>query len=340
MTIPNKVLVVNSFNVKPGTRQGETALAVGQLVALNGETGAIVTAAEAAALPKIQFGVVKRLAVSTGDASTSTPAYIVKTKAFKRSDIEKVSAIEYSAPVEDEYEIDFTGIKAATTINPLAVAHVNLTFSLDARNVKKEEAYVIRLAGLDTDGDVSDEFARIITANRESWATVTSSGGVLTITAKTAVDNMPNAKAVNSPFPYSQTKMAATAYHKDNESVLSSYSTAGIDVDHTAIANPGINNAYLIRDAERAAAGYDSAHFFHVYPNQAPVSGLTLVTGTNDVDATVEYDCVSLALDIKYKAADTNYTKSTTVYNSIYGDNDTFDTDDVMAVLDGTYVNP
>lgn len=330
MTIPSKILVVNQFNTDG------IAPAVGDLVVLDGNTGEVISAADAATANRIQFGVVKRAAVNTADPATTVPAYIVKTKAFRRDEIEKFSKMEHEASTEDSYEVDFTGLQAATAITPLSVVYLNMTYSLDARNVKREESYVLRISEFANDNAIATEFARLINRNKEGWATATAVGAVLTVNARVAVDHMPNATAINSPFPYTQTKMVLTSYHKDNESALSPYSTTGIAVDRLTAASPGINNPYVIRDLESNAAGYDSAHFFHVYPNQAPVSGL-VITQDGQVDATVEYDAVSLAVDIRYKAADTNYTKSTTVYNTFYGDKQTFDADDVIAVLDGTY---
>lgn len=330
MTIPNKVLVVKQFNTEG------TDIAVGDLVVLDGEKGSVISAADAVTTNKIQFGVVKREAVVSADPSKAIPAYIVKTKAFTRNDIVKYNAVASEAAVEDSFDIDYTGVKTATASSPLAVVHANLTFDLDGRDVKREESYVIKLSDYSTDAAVAGKIAALINGNRESWATAEVAGAVVTVTAKTAIDNQPGAKSILSAFPYNQTKMKVVSFHKDNESVLSNYGTSGIAVSHETVATPGINNPYVIRDHEKAAFGYDSAHFSHVYPNQAPMTGLA-VTYNGDVDASVEYDCVSFVVDLKYRAADTNYTKSTTVYNSIYGDNETFVTDDVIAVINGTY---
>ena len=329
-TIPNKVLVVKQFNT------AGTGLQVGDLVVLDGEKGSVISAAAAVDTKKIQFGLVKREAIVDANPAKAAPAYIVKTKAFTRDELLTTKLAEPTETTEDEYELDFTGLKTAVENMPLAVLQVNLTYSLDARNVKKEESYVIRIADYGTDAAIADRVAALITGTTESWAYAEASGAVVTLTAKKAIDYQPGAKSVNSPFPYNQTKMHVTAFHKDSESALANHGTNGIAITRTSVADPGMNNPYVIRDHEKAAAGYDSAHFFHVYPNQRPMTGLTL-TASGDIDDTVKYNCVSFAADIKYRAADTNYVKTTTVHNSIYGDAESFDAGNVLAVLNGTY---
>lgn len=331
MTIPNKVLVVKGFNTTGAN------LIPGHLVAIDGATGSIITAAQAANVQKLQFGLVKRAAIIDANPAKCVPAYIVKTKAFTRDEVISCNSSFPTPAVEDQYELKLSGLKTAVNNSPLAVLQVTIMYKLDARSAKKEESYTLRIADFATDTLVAGRVADLITRNPHSWADAVAVGSTVTITAKTAIDHQPGAKLANSPFSYNQTKMNVSAFHQDSESVLANISTSGITVDRVAVATPGMNNPFVIRDQEKAAAGYDSAHFSHVYPNQIAPTGLAL-TQNGEIDDSVAYAGVTFAVDIKYRAADSNYMKTTTVYNSIYGDENVFDAVAVKQIIDGTYV--
>lgn len=322
----NKVLVVRRFNT------AGTSLAVGDLVVLDGERGTVVSSAAAASLRKIQFGVVKRLAVSGATQAQTLPAYIVKTKAFTRASITERVASTGTGSTEDSYSINFTGIKTATAANPLAVLVVNLTYRLEANNAKREESYVIRLADHATDAAVATRISNLINGNNESWSTASVTGATVTVSAMVAIDHLPGARTINSPFSYMQTKLNVSAYHKSSESLLSTIGQTGVAITQLTAANPGVNNPFVIRDMERKASGYDTSGFYHVYPNQAPMTGLRL-NAAGEIDGTIRYNGVSFVFNNSYLAADGNYVKTSPSSVTILGEDPAFTTAPVMALL-------
>ena len=306
ITKPNTVLVASSVKTTAA------ALEVGALMLLNGQTGLPVTDAEdIRGIESLQFGVVKEAAVTTGATSGKHPAYIAKTKAFTRDELRNIVTSENTASTEDTFTVTFPGTVPTNLVEGDNL-HIKLSFKVDGYSVQKAESYVFDLNAYTSTTTLAADIATRITNNPESWVNATSTGAVLTVVAKTAIDFQPNAKSINATSKFNQVEFDLASFKVNGTGYYYPFGT----VAKTANANPGIGNPYVVRDQEKDAMGYLGAMFSPQFPNIQPASSVAATGGL--VDDSVAYDCVSFTAELKYRAPDESYMKSTGVSAQLY----------------------
>lgn len=305
MTQPNTVLVATTVS-------STATSTVGALIVLDGKTGIPVTdATDLSGVDSIQFGVVKEAAVSTGALSQRHPAYIAKTKAFTKEELKNIVASDFSAETEDTFTITFTGT-IPTNITDGDNLHVKMTYKVEGHAVNKSEGYVFDLNQYTSTTTLATDVAAAINANPQSWVTATSSNAVVTVTAKRAIDYQPTAKSINSTFKFNQVEFDLASFRVNGTSPYYAFGT----VAKTVNAGAGVGNPYVVRDQEKDAMGYLGAMFSPAYPNLQPASSVATVGGL--VDESAEYNCISFTAELKYRAADQGYMKSTPVSAQMY----------------------
>ena len=306
ITKPNTVLVATAIDT---TSDNDSA--VGSLVVINGETGAIVSDATAlTGLNSIQFGVIKEAKVATGDASIKHPVYIAKTKAFKKGELANIKSTAFSAIAEDTFTLTLPGTMPAVIAGD--VLHVKLFFKVDGHQTQKSEEYTFDLTQYTATATLATAIATRINANKDAWVTATVASEVVTVTAKHAIDYQPNAKSINNTINFNQVEFDLASYKVNGTSNYYSFGT----VAKTVNATPGTGNPYVVRDQERAAFGYLGAMHSTTYPNIQPASSVAAVGGL--VDATAQYDSISFTANVEYRSPDESYMKSTGVSAQVY----------------------
>lgn len=308
---PNTVLVAKTVNATPVT---DGISAAGELVVLDGTTGLPVDAATVDSCSKLQLGVVIAQAITTGSNSVKRPAYIAKTKAFKRNELKSILSRAHVAASEDTYTLTIPALPSDLVTGDNM--HVRLQFKHAGNNFAKADEYAFALKSYASNTALATAVAKRINADVESWAVATVSSNVVTITAKVAIDNQANAKTMNPTMKYNQVEFELASYIVNGTNDPIAYGT----VAHTVNSFAGIGNPYIIRDQEKDAFGYAGAMSTNVYPNIQP---------TPTVDLTATYDTLTLEMFIDYMAPDESYTKSTGMVANVYVD----DSADVAPVV-------
>jgi len=308
ITKPNTVLVAQSVDFS-----GDGA--VGSLVLLDAVHGIeIDLSAGLGNIKKLQLGVVKEAAKTTGHVSQQHPKYIAKSKSFGRDEVVdyRFTASDLYADTEDQFQVtypaDMTGITDAD------ILHVRLDFKIDGHCTAKAEEYVFDLSLY-----VAAALINRINSNPDAWVEAEAGlgNGVVVVTAKRAIDYQPNAKSINSPMKYNQVEfdLASFIVKEISGTPAKKYVSFG-EVVKLASAKPSPGNPYVVRDQEKDAFGYLGAQFSNQYPNIQPASSVAAVGGL--VDETVTYDVFSLTAETKYRSADMSYMKSTGISAQVY----------------------
>lgn len=306
LTKPNTVLVATSVVTTAA------ALAVGAVMLLDGKTGKPLTdlqAATLAATDTLQLGVVKAAAVTGGTAATNKPAYIAKTKAFKRSELRSIANTAFAASAEDTYTIAVPSTAGAVSGDNM---HIKLTFKVDGFQTQKAEAYTFAIANYATAADLATAIANRINNNPDSWVTASATDDDVTVTAKKAIDYQPNAKSLSAVTKYNQVEFELAAFKVNGVGPYVPFGT----VVHTVNATPGFGNPYVIRDEEKDALGYEGHYHITAFPNTLPASSVAASGGL--VDGTAQYNCITLVAELTYRAPDESYMKSTPVAAQLY----------------------
>lgn len=307
LTKPNTVLVASSVVTKAAD------VVLGALVLLDGKTGQpisdIATQSNVDACDSLQLGVCKAVAVTSGSASVKKPAYFAKTKAFKRSELRTILNTEYVASAEDTFTLLVPSTAGAA---PGDNMHVKLTFKVDGFQTQKAEAYTFAIAAYADAATLAAAIATRINNNVDSWVTASVTDATVTVTAKKAVDYQNNAKSLNAVQKFNQVEFELAAFKVNGVGPYTAFGT----VTHTVNATPGFGNAYVVRDEEKDALGYEGHYHIQSFPNTLPVSTVKASGGL--VDATQGYDCISFTAELAYRAPDESYMKSTPVSAQCY----------------------
>ena len=305
LTKPNTVLVASTVATTAAT------IAVGALMLLDAKTGKPVTdvTGDLTGIDSLQLGVCKSLAVTGGSAATNKPAYFAKTKAFKRSELRGLTNTPYSASAEDAFTLLVPSVANHVSGDNM---HVKLTFKVDGFQTQKAEAYTFAITNYADSAALATAIANRINNNPDSWVTASASSATVTVTAKKAVDYQVNAKSLMPTSKFNQVEFELAAFKVNGVGPYAAFGT----VTRTSSATPGFGNAYVVRDEEIDAFGYEGHYHIQSFPNTLPVS--TVKSSNGLVDDTQGYDCISFTAELAYRAPDESYMKSTPVSAQCY----------------------
>lgn len=303
---PNTVLVASTVD------STDTSIdTLGALVVIDAEKGTLVAdVADLSGVNSIQFGVIKEAKVTTGHVSQKHPAYIAKTKAFTRDELRDIRLTEGAAGAEDTFTLTFPA--SYPTFVDGDILHVRLNFKVDGHVTQKAEEYAFDLTQYTASSALATAIGDKINGNIDSWVTAVVVDKVITITAKNAIDYQPNAKSINSTIKFNQVEFDLASFRVNGTSFYYSFGT----VAKTANATPGYGNPYVVRDQEKDAFGYLGAMHSTLYPNIQPASSVAASAGL--VDSSKLYDTISFTAELKYRAPDESYMKSTGVTAQMY----------------------
>lgn len=303
---PNTVFVGKKIN------EAGTTLVAGDIVAINGETGAVIATSDittlASAPKSIQLGYVK----ATG--STDADATIVKTQKIGRKNITNIKYADDVAKSEAVINIDWTA--AAIVLGKRYVVRV-IYRDIYEHPGQFTHTYEVVAASADVAAanaakdSIIDKFVAKI--NAHTGRRVLASKQATDVLRLTALPvNGPEAGIATKEAisPYSQVHMKAVVYFTDNSSISNNQYQA---VDGLTIATteskPGKGNPFVVRDREQAALGYKGI----TYRTEWPVIKPEL---TVELDKT--YDTMIIEFTNQYQSPDNQYVKSTDLAAEVY----------------------
>ena len=298
---PNTVFVGTQYNATP-----ETSIAAGDVVLVNGDTGAVCDLLNIDNCNTIQLGLVQ------ADGTT-----IKKTQHIFKHNMRNAIYNAYSAKVESAVSFDLTGVTL--------VPGYRYVFRLIYKDLYEHPGqYTHSYEHIATATDTVDTLGAAIVAKINAHtgarctATYTAATDVILCTAKTmtAYDKpMMGKEGINL---YSQVQMTGVAYYTVPNSAFSSHTAIPGIVIATTASKPGKGNPYVIRDREQAALAYKGITYRTTWP---------IIKPELNVNLSETYDELVLEFAMHYQSPDNQYVKSTDLAAEIYTENSRGDND-------------
>ena len=289
---PNTVFVGTQFNAAP-----ETRFAAGDVVLIDGNTGAVKDVADIAECSSIQIGLVQ------ADGST-----IKKSGQIYKHGIKNVLYNAYAAKTESTVSFDWTGV----TLVPGYRYVIRLIYKdLYEHPGQFTHSYEHIATAADTIDTLGAALAAKINAHKGArcTATYTALTNVLLCTAKAITANDVTMMGKEGITPYSQVQMTGAAYYTVPNSAFSSHTAIpGITISVVA-SKPGKGNPYVIRDREQAALAYKGITYRTTWP---------IIKPELNVDLTETYDEFVLEYAANYQSPDNQYVKATDLAVEVY----------------------
>lgn len=298
---PNTVFVGKKINTAGST------LAVGDIVAINAETGAVIATSAittlASAPKSLQFGYVKAV------GATDAKATITKTQVIGRKNITNIAYANDDAAIDATASLNFTGV---TLVAGYRYVIRVIYKDLYEHPGQFTHSYEVIFNGTDTLDQFGAKFAARVNAHagRRVDATYTVGTDVLLLTAKVVDGPEAGIRTKEAITPYSQVSMNVVAYYTNPSTMLAnSYNQiAGLTISVTD-SKPGKGNPFIVRDREQAALAYKGI----TYRTEFPVIKPEL-----NVDLSKTYDTLVIEFNKGYKSPDNQYVKSTDLAAEIY----------------------
>ena len=295
---------VNTVFVGKKVNAAGTTLAVGDIVAINAATGAVIATANIATAEAIQLGYVR------GIGATDANANIVKTQVIGKNNVDNITAdgeCAYVAKTEAAASIDFTGVTpVAGNRYVIRVIYKDLY----EHPGQFTHSYEVIATAADTIDTIGDKFAARINAHKGARATATYTAGtdVLLISAK-VIDGFGTA-GKEAITPYSQVQMQVVAYYTNGTDITGAQNAIpGITISNAVVSKPGKGNPFIVRDREQAALSYKGI----TYRTEFPVIKPEL-----NVDLSKTYDTLVVEYTRDYQSPDNQYVKSTGLAAEVY----------------------
>lgn len=297
---PNTVFVCKKVNTT-----GDSFV-VGDLVAINAATGAVVATAtitNAASAPaRIQLGYVKSVGATDADAN------IVKTQDIAREQVVNSIFKAYVAKREAVSTFDLTGV----TLIAGARYVIRIVYKdLYEHPGQFTHTYEVVNNGL-TINTLGAAFVAKINAHKGTRvvASYVDATGILTLTAKAVDGPEPGIATKEALSPYTQVSMVATMYYTKAEGLAYAAPTAIAGLVSTNVDSiPGKGNPFVVRDREQAALAYKGITYRMEWPNVKPEL---------NVDLSKTYDSFNIEFAKKYQSPDNQYVKSTDLAAEFY----------------------
>lgn len=286
---PNKVLIASDV------KDTVDSVVPGDLVLIDADKGTPVAATGLATVKKLQIGVVKRAAVSTGALQDKRPAYIAKSKAFSKKEFVGVTTAAYAAPVQAKFTITFTDDHANKNKDPKAMVSVRVLNDVYGFGNHNAAEYVLKCGDYATADALAADFEKHINADKNSCVVAKATAKTLVLTGKDMVAVNPAIAAGNAPYEVVMCKVFSFV-HADN-------STVNPAVVQNAVASTGIGNPYVIRELEKVSHGYDGAMPSNLRIDARPAS---------EVDLSKTYHQLTVRFNQEYRSAD-NHLRTTPV---------------------------
>lgn len=290
---PNTVFVGKQFNAAP-----ETSFAAGDVVLIDGATGAVKDLADIDECKTIQLGLVKADGTS-----------ISKTQVITKDAVKNLIYNEYAAKTESSVSFDLTGVTLVTGYRYVIRLIYKDIYEHPGQYTHSYE--VIAKAG-DTIDTVGAAFAAKINAHKGARATATYTAGtdVLLVTAKAITANYTSMMGKEGITPYSQVQMTGVAYYTiPTSGFANQYNPVPGIVIAVTPSDPGKGNPYVIRDREQDALAYKGITYRTTWP---------IIKPELNVNLTETYDEFVVEFDNKYQSPDNQYVKSTGLAAEIY----------------------
>ena len=295
---------VNTVFVGKKVNTAGSTLVVGDIVAINALTGAVIATADIATAEAIQLGYVR--GVGAADAN----ANIVKTQVISKNNVNNITAdgeCAYVAKTEAAASIDFTGVTpVAGNRYVIRVIYKDLY----EHPGQFTHSYEVIATAADTIDTIGNKFAARINTHKGARATATYTTGtdVLLISAK-VVDGFGTA-GKEAITPYSQVQMQVVAYFTNASDITGAQNAIpGITISNAVVSKPGKGNPFIVRDREQAALGYKGITFRTHWP---------VIKPELNVNLSATYDTMVIENWNSYQSPDNQYVKTTPMATELY----------------------
>ena len=298
---PNTVLVSKKVNL------AGTSITAGDLLVLNGETGAVIDISAATiastGVKSIQFALVK------ADGTYTKTAPIAKAK-IASTTADNQSA--YLAKTNATALLDFSAV-----IPVIGNRYVVRVIYKDLFEHPGQFTHSYEAIAKTTDPtDLATAIKNAVNRHAGRRVNATIAGDVVTLTAMSVVDNGFGTQGKEAITPYSQVQMRPVAYVQNptNKFISPKEAISGLVITNND-SKPGKGNPYIVRDREQAALAYKGITFRTEWP---------IIKPELNVDLTSGYDTFVIEFSKDYKSPDNQYVKSTELAVELY--NKTTDT--------------
>jgi hypothetical protein len=298
ITRVDSVLVANKC-VAPASAD---AMNVGE-IAIFDENRKPLASADAAKASQVFIGVCTgKVAVTLPDGTTEDKSIIKYSNAIQKASHPRYVIGEYTAPVEDKIEIDFTN--ADIVVGDRYVVRIVYKDLYEAPG-QFTHTYEVIADSVDAE-ELASAIQKRINKHPNRRVITSLDGAKLTLTAMPKDDN----DGVYSLNEYSVVNMEATAYTTSSTAIPmnSPELIPGVVITRTQ-GNPGVGYWKQVRDQEVRALGYAGKVFTDAYP---------LIEPARLVEKDVEYDYLTIENDNLYLSADNQYIKNTPLVTEVY----------------------